>query len=267
MQPVEFLSVEQMSQQDRNLAAEAELSISRSAKFAGLEFAPSSTKPVSSSLGSIQPSAWSYQQLVCAALPGHLFLEFMRNNDPGDISQFTASIPRNGQGRVRVIPIQRRGYAPFSLASVNAQTVAAFNSIRAEEHPDRAPEWLATGLCYAALTGARPQVARLAENAENQKFPAAMSAGMEISAGGGAILRFADQPKLATARAMQWTLTFDARGKLLKAARAPAPLLTAKAVARNDAEAQARPVPRNSVDLEGHPVPEIQIAPHPVPSK
>jgi hypothetical protein len=76
------------------------------------------------------------------------------------VSVFTVSIPRGGDGRVRIIPIQRRGYSLFSPAPINALTISAFNHIRAEEHP-KAPDWLGTGLCYAALAGAHPQAAEV----------------------------------------------------------------------------------------------------------
>jgi hypothetical protein len=106
------------------------------------------------------------------ALPEHLFLRFTRNDGAGDVSLFSASIPR-GEGRVRIIPIQRRGYSLFSPAPINAMTISAFNHIRDEERSDQAPDWLGTGLCYAALAGAHPQAALLAEDAEGTEFPAA----------------------------------------------------------------------------------------------
>src|ERR1035437_1701964 len=137
----EFLQVAQMSPQDRDLAADAESSIGERAGFAGLEF---------------NQGKWNYQQVVCPVLPNHLFLQFTRNNGAGDASVFSASIPRGGDGRVRIIPILRRGYSLFSPAPINALTISAFNHIRAEEHPAKAPEWLATGLCYAALAGGAP---------------------------------------------------------------------------------------------------------------
>ena len=102
---------------------------------------------------------WSYQQVVCPALPNHLFLQYTRNNGVGDVTMFTASIPRGGEGRVRIIPILRRGYSLFSPAPINALTISAFNHIRAEEPDGTSSNWLGNGLCYAALAGAHPRIA------------------------------------------------------------------------------------------------------------
>ena len=140
---LEFRPYDQMTPQDRDLAADAESAIDERAGFVGLEF---------------NQGKWSYQQICCSALPKHLFLQFTRNNGTGDVSVFSASIPRGGDGRVRIIPIVRRGYSLFSPAPINALTISAFNHIRAEEHVDTTPEWLATGMCYAALAGAHPQI-------------------------------------------------------------------------------------------------------------
>ncbi len=152
---LEFRPYDQMSQQDRDLAADAESAIGERAGFASLEF---------------NQGKWSYQQIVCPALPKHLFLQFTRNNGTGDVSVFSASIPRGGDGRVRIIPIVRRGYSLFSPAPINALTISAFNHIRAEEHVDTTPEWLATGMCYAALAGAHPQIGP-PEETDIQKAP------------------------------------------------------------------------------------------------
>lgn len=217
---IEFLAPDRMAQRDSNLAAGAEAAIAERAGFAGLEF---------------NQGKWSYQQIICPALPNHLYLRFTRNDGAGDVSLFSASISR-GEDRVRIIPIQRRGYSLFSPAPINALTIAAFNHIRAEEHSDSAPEWLGTGLCYAALAGANPQVAPLAGNAE---FPAAMQAVLEIPSRGGAIIRFKDMA--AARQPMEWTMIFDGKGKLLKATHLPAPLVREKEIHPAPVDEQGRP--------------------------
>ena len=141
---IEFRSFEQMTPQDRDLAADGESSIGERAGFAGLEF---------------NEGKWAYRQVVCRALPNHLFLQFTRNNGAADESLFSASIPRGGDGRVRIIPIKRRGYSLFSPAPINALTISAFNHLRGEEQVEQARQWLGTGLCYAALAGAQPVAA------------------------------------------------------------------------------------------------------------
>src|ERR1017187_2320945 len=209
---IEFRSPEQMSEKDRNVEADGEQSIRERAGVQGLEF---------------NEGTWSYQQLVCPALPNHVFLKFTRNNGTGDVSMFTASIPRGGDGRVRIIPILRRGYSLFSPAPINKLTIAAFNHIRDEEHPAGPPDWLTTGLCYAALAGAHPKVQVQGPGEEAETFPAAMPGVLRIPVRGGAIIRFVDVA--APRRPMEWTMTFDGEGRLLKALHTPAAMVTVKA--------------------------------------
>jgi hypothetical protein len=238
VQTIEFRTAEQMSQQDRNLLADAQSSIAERAEFAGLEF---------------NQGQWSYFQMVCPALPNHLLLRFTRNGGAGDVSLFSASIPRSGAGHVRIIPIQRRGYSLFSPAPINALTISAFNHIRAEEPAESTPGWLATGLCYAALAGARPQAA-LYENPAAQNSPMAAPAMMEILGNGGAVIRFTDVA--ASSRPMEWTMTFNGNGRLLKATHSPASLITEKPVSPSIVEPRGMPIPEATME-KGMPVPAI----------
>jgi hypothetical protein len=246
-----FRPLDQMTPQDRELAAGAESVIAERTGFVGLDF---------------PQGGWSYQQLLCSALPNHLFLQFTRDGGTGSASVFSASIPRDGAGRVRVIPILRRGYSLFSPAPVNAQTISAFNHIRAEEHPAQAPEWLATGLCYAALAGAHPLMGP-SEESEIRKLPAAPPGRLVVQPQGGAVIFFTDLSALP--RPMQWTMTFDAGGKLLKAAHAAAPKSRAKVAVRTPAEAKGKPVTHSTGEPQGKPVTNAagEAQGRPVPQK
>jgi len=208
---IEFRTVDQMTEKDRLQAANAESSIAENIRYADLEF---------------NQGKWIYQQVVCPALPNHIFLRFLRNNGVGDTTVFTASIPRGDEGRVRIIPIQRRGYSLFSPAPINALTISAFNHIRAEENPDagHSPDWLGTALCYAALAGGHPQPAVLSDNPAADKFPIASTALLEVGNNGGAVLSFTDVS--AKPRPMRWTMTFDRKGKLIKGGHSPADLIS-----------------------------------------
>jgi hypothetical protein len=205
---VGFRTVEQMSEPDRLIAANAESSIGEHVKYTGLEF---------------NEGAWTYEQVVCPALPNHLFLRFLRNNGTGDVSMFTASIPREGEGRVRIIPIQLRGYSLFSPAPINAITISTFNHIRDEENPGQAPDWLGVALCYASLAGGHPQAAQVNDHPEREKYPLPGAALLEVGSEGGAELTFIDVS--SPARPMKWTMTFDAKGRLVKGGHFPAQLL------------------------------------------
>lgn len=237
MQAIEFRSPDRMTEQDKALESDGEASIRERAGIDGLEFGT---------------DGWSYRQIVCSALPNHLFLQFTRQEGTGKKSLFSASIPHTSDGRVRIIPILRKGYSLFSPAPVNALTVSAFNHIRAEEHAansDAKPDWLGTGLCYAALAGAHPVAALLPEKAADEKFPEAMPAVMEIPNQGGAVIHFADTA--AAPKPMEWTMTFDGKGRLLKAERKPATLLREHPVKQTVIEAKGKPLPQVIVDGQG----------------
>ncbi len=207
---VELRPAGQMTAEDRALEARAEATIAALAAKSGMDLAS---------------GRWSYRQIACSTFPDHLFLRFMRDSGDGDVSVFSASIARAGQGPVRVIPIQRRSYSLFSPAPVNAMTIAAFNRIRAEEHNMRAGGWADLGLCYAALAGADPQLARPERwSGDPRRYPA-FSAAIGYPAGGGAILEFADIS--ARPRPVEWTLVFDSQGVLKKAGQRPAPAIEA----------------------------------------
>ena len=232
---IAFRSADEMSQADRDLAAAAESSIAERAGFADLEF---------------NQGRWTYRQIVCPAFPNHLFLRFTRNNGAGDVSIFSVSIPRDGDGRVRIIPILRRSYSLWSPAPINALTIAAFNHIRAED-PAPQPYWLETALCYAALAGADPRTAPATQEAGTWQFPAGPPPTLELTNQGGAVVRFTN---LANPKdPMQWTMVFNAQGRLLKTGRTraamvkehPLPAPTAPIVVRPVVQAtapQAKPI-------------------------
>lgn len=208
---VELWPAEQMTGQDRTLEAGAEGAIAEQAEMSGMEFTS---------------GRWSYRQIVCPVFPNHLFLRFTRDQGAGDVSVFSVSIPRTGQGRLRIIPIQRRSYSLFSPAPVNAITISAFNHIRAEEQSMQVGGWADVGLCYAALAGANPQLARPDQwSGDPLSYPGS-SAELDYPAAGGAILRVTDAS--ARPRPVEWVLVFDAKGKLLKADRHAALMIVAK---------------------------------------
>ena len=224
---IEFRPAAQMTEQDRRLAANAESSIAEHAGYSGFE---------------LEQGGWNYQQVVCPALPNHLFLQYTRNQGAEDVTVFSASIPRNGDGRVRIIPILRRGYSLFSPAPINALTVSAFNHIRAEEPARESSDWLGNGLCYAALAGAHPQVVFPEDGSTRLKRTPAFSAAMETGIKGGEIIKFADAA--AMPKAMEWTMTFTRKGKLLKATHSPAELIHETPLTQKSAVLRSFPVPQ-----------------------
>ena len=247
---IEFLAADQMSAHDREVEANAESAISEHARYTGLEF---------------NTGLWTYEQVICPAFPEHLFLRFMRNNGTGDVSLFTASIPRNNEGRVRIIPIQLRGYSLFSPAPINALTISAFNHIRAEENPENGPvsAWLGTGLCYAALAGGRPQLPAAEVDFAHAKMVAMNKGYLEVPGNGGATISFDDVS--ATPKPMHWSMIFDGKGKLVKASHSaaemlsitsikPTPVGAGKAVAANPPGAGTKIAAPAPSEMVMHPV-------------
>jgi len=204
---IRILSEDQMTSEDRDLLANAESSIQERAGVENLEF---------------NESGWTYHQLVCPALPRHLFLRFTRDDNTRQMSLFSVAIPRDGNGSLHIVPIVRKGYSLFSPAPIGALTIAAFNRIRAEEGEGASADWLGTGLCYAALTGANPEIAEPASN-ESLEMPPVMPPTLLLSSEGGATIRFADIS--VSSKPMQWTMVFDARRKLIKASHSPAVII------------------------------------------
>jgi hypothetical protein len=198
---------EEMSQSDRDLAAKTLPAIRDAAVFAGIEF---------------DKEKWSYRQLECQALPGHLFLLFAGNSGVSDASLFSAAIQRAGKGRVRVIPVERRGFSLFSPAPVNLLAMAAFNRIRADEPAGPPPDWLSTGLCYAALTEPRLEVSASPSPSPEANLALSFPPTLEIGVDGESTVRFVNvaEPR----QPMQWALTFDAKGQLVKVEHLPTPV-------------------------------------------
>jgi hypothetical protein len=222
---IRLLSPEQMSEADRNLEAEAESSVAEHAGFADIAF---------------NEGKWAYGELVCPAFPNHMFLRFTRNNGVGDVSVFSASVPRNGEGRVRIIPIQRRGYSLFSPAPINAMTISAFNRIRSEEQTEAA-DWAGMALCYAALAGANPQIGPSTALSGGRTKIDSMGPVLANQPDGGAIIHLTDEA--AQPRPMEWSLIFNAKGRLVKAAHAPAPVSATRNVPASDGKQATTPVP------------------------
>lgn len=225
---VEFRSGDELSQQDKLLLADAESSIAEHAGFAGMEY---------------QQNGWNYSQIVCPGFPNHLFLEYTRNQGEGDKSVFSVSIPRNGDGRVRVIPILKRGYSLFSPAPINALTISAFNHIRAEEADVANSDWLANALCYAALAGSRPQIMPRDASSEPSKPVPLLTAAMDILSEnhGEEVIRFDDAA--ARPHPMEWSMTFTRSGKLVRATHRRASTATVKTASQKSPVIRTRPAP------------------------
>ncbi len=211
-----YRSEEQMNASDRALAAKTQPAIRAAAVLAGMEF----EKP-----------QWSYRQLECQAVPNHLFLLFESMGGAGDVSLFSASIPRAGNGHLRIVPVSRRGFSLFWPAPVNMLAITAFNRIRSEEPTGPPADWLATSICYAALTEPRLDIALSPHEASDTSLALSFPPSLEVGQQGESTVRFVD---VATASLpMQWALTFDARGQLVKVEHFPTPVFVTRIIPKN----------------------------------
>jgi hypothetical protein len=226
---IEFIPASQMSQSDQLIASNAQSSIAEHALINGFE---------------LSEGEWTYQQIACPAFPGHLFLRYTRNNGAIDLTVFSASIPRGQEGRVRIIPILKRSYSLFAPAPINALTISAFNHIRAEESERDSSNWLGNGLCYAALAGADPQLPPSDPQPRLGEPIPTLNAVLQTDPKGGGIIRFVDAA--ATPRAMEWSMTFNEKGKLVKATHKPASMITPHPVPETSAVGDVRPVPQTA---------------------
>lgn len=197
--PVLFRSQGEMAGNDRDLVSRAQPAIKRSAAFFGFD---------------LSAGNWNYDQIECQALPSQILLLFTKDEGPGDVSLFSAAIPRDEQGRVRLIPIQRRSYSLFSPAPNNPLTISIFNRLRANEPENQHPDWLATALCYAALTGSHPEISSEISNSSQADLMLSFPPTLEVGTDGDSTVRFVDAA--ANNHPREWALTFDSSGRLLR---------------------------------------------------
>jgi hypothetical protein len=202
---IRFLVSDEMSASDRILAANVESTIREDAAQLGYD---------------LSRGNWSYQEIVCPVFPAHLFLQYRQDAGRGDVTEFSASIPRGPEGRVRIIPILKHSYSLFAPAPVNALSVAVFNHIREEESDNSATGWLGNALCYAALAGAHPQVPAIDANENAGERMPSMTAQLLVSVGGQETIQFDDVASVP--HPMEWTLLFNRKGQLVKVIRRPA---------------------------------------------
>ena len=225
---VKFDDAGQLPASDRLVVANAESTITELARSAGFEYSE---------------SGWNYREITCPTFSNHVFLQFSRNNGRGDVSMFSASIPRNGMGKIRIIPILKRSYSLFSPAPINAMTISAFNHMRTEEGQAANEDWLGNALCYAALAGAQPQILTTDSWPTTQSAAPSLTAVLDVqfNAKGQEVISFDDAA--ARPRAMEWTMTFTRDGKLIKATHKAAGMLRAQPVPETSAVAKSQPIP------------------------
>jgi hypothetical protein len=209
LQSLDFRAPGQMSPEDMRLAEDAQTAIAERAVHQGYN--------VWNNVGS-GPEQWNYEQAVCPAFPDHLILEYSRDGGRGDISLFSAIVPRGNEGHVRVIPVRRRSYSLWTPTPTNELTLNDFNHMVKESTNGLDPDWLTIGLCYTALAGGHVRAALQAMTPAQEAYPLFAPAKLTVFSKTGAEVRFADITPYADpkARAMLWRMNFAQSGRLLK---------------------------------------------------
>lgn len=213
-QQLEFRTPEQMTSGDRELAEANQGEIARRAAFQGFN------------LDSAHEGGWGYEQAVCPVFPNHLILEYSRMDGRGDVTLFSAVIPR-GEGHVRVIPVRRRSYSLWTPSSSNAITLNDFNHMVVEGGTGLAPDWLTLGLCYAALAGGHVRAALVSETPD--QFPLYPPARLVLDKNGTARVEFTDVTTAVPP--MEWKMDFTRTGRLQKVKRQRVSGIVSKPVA------------------------------------
>jgi hypothetical protein len=164
------------------------------------------------------PEDWGYEQAVCPAFPDQMILEYSRDRGHGDISLFSAIIPRGNEGHVRVIPVRRRSYSLWTPTAANTLTLNDFNHLVKENPNGLDPDWLTIGLCYAAMAGGHVRAGLQAMTPAQEDYPLFVPAILTAFAKTGAEVRFADVTPYADPKshAMVWVMNFAQSGRLMK---------------------------------------------------
>ncbi len=109
----------------------------------------------------LSAGGWSYEQSVCPFMPDYIMLRYSSKDAAGADSIFTLLVPRNG-GRIRVVPVLSHGATRFKPAATDPRNYQLFSQVVPGElamknsGPDG--KWLSLSVCYAEMTGSRPQV-------------------------------------------------------------------------------------------------------------
>ena len=210
---LEFRAQDSMSAEDRTVADGAQSEIARRAELQGFHLE--------------EGSGWGYEQAVCPAFPEHVILEYSKLDGPGDVTLFSAVVPRGGEGHVRVIPVRRRGYSLWTPASSNALTLNDFNHMVKEG--GLSPDWMTLSLCYTALAAGHVRAALIPGTMAEEQYPLPEPPMLTVGAKkGGAEVRMVDttvpRPK------GEWLFEYDRLGYLKKVKKVQPEILHTRAI-------------------------------------
>jgi hypothetical protein len=144
---VQVLSAAQMSKEDAAVLAAHRETISSAAEVNGYD---------------IRSGSWIQNQVLCPYAPRYLLMHYLKINQDGSVSLFTAAVPRthgDPRLRVRIIPVLYHGAPAFHVfGSLPAQRALIDEVIPAKPFtsPKDGSDSASLAYCYAALAGAEP---------------------------------------------------------------------------------------------------------------
>jgi hypothetical protein len=105
--------------------------------------------------------SWNYEQSVCPLMPDYVMLRYSSKNGGDADSIFMILVPRTG-GRILTVPVLNKGATRFRPAPVDPRNFQIFTQVIpadiAKLNSGSEGKWLTLSVCYAEMTGARPQV-------------------------------------------------------------------------------------------------------------
>jgi hypothetical protein len=145
---VRVLSAAQMSGEDAEVIAAHQDAIALAAEVNGYDLGTGS---------------WIRNQVVCPHAPRHVLMHYLKINQDGSLSLFSAAVPRSAGAadlRVRIIPVLYHGAQAFHvLGSTPSQRDLINDVISAQQYAmplKNNLDWTPLAYCYAALAGAEP---------------------------------------------------------------------------------------------------------------
>jgi hypothetical protein len=143
---LEHRAADQLEPQDAELIQKRKSDILKVAEFYGYD---------------VNEGGWSYEQSVCTLIPDYVMLRYSSKDAAGADSLFTILVPRNG-GRILTVPVLSHGTTRFKPAAIDPRNFQIFSQIVpadiAKKNSGSDGKWLSLSVCYAEMTGARPQV-------------------------------------------------------------------------------------------------------------
>jgi hypothetical protein len=111
----------------------------------------------------ISTGSWIRNQVVCPDAPRHVLMHYLKINQDGSLSLFTAAVPRSAGAanlRVRIIPVLYHGAPAFHVFGSSPSQRELINEvISAQQYAKplkHEQDWAPLAYCYAALAGAEP---------------------------------------------------------------------------------------------------------------